>query len=148
MSFVVAERGRARLVVRARELRGDRTLTDVAAPVGMREDELGKIERGQTHAIRLDTLLKLCEAFGVTPSDLFAVEETGSAAPSPLASVLAGVRAGVAHSHAPDWTRARLRDDDVIVDPGAVPTLADREEPQVRRARTRAPATVAPVGNC
>ncbi len=147
MSSVVAERPGSRLVVRARELRGGRTLTDVAVRAGIRQDELGKIERGETRAIRFDTLLKLCAAFGVSPGDLFAIEDNAPVAPSPLACVLAGVRAGAVHPHVPARTRRRLADDDVLLDPDKADTLLAREEPARHKRRTHVPATVTSRGD-
>jgi DNA-binding Xre family transcriptional regulator len=148
MSFVVAERDGARMIVRARELRGEASLTEIAQRVGIRQDELGKIERGETSGIRFDTLLKLCHAFDVTPAELFAVEATHPAVPaSPLAGVLAAVAAGTVRLHTPPPIRRRLLDADTAMDlDDAQAMLADREDGQPVRRRRTVPAATPPAG--
>jgi DNA-binding Xre family transcriptional regulator len=71
---VVARTDQGCLRIRLRELRGSRSLTEVADLVGIRGDELGRIERGQTSQIRFTTLLRLCTALGVSPDTLFEVQ--------------------------------------------------------------------------
>ena len=141
MGRVVAERGGARLLLRARELRGDASLTQVAELAGIRQDDLGKIERGETHSIRFETLLRLCGAYGVTPGELFELEQPGPEHSTPLAQVLSAVRAGTVTPHQPATSRRRLRDQDVLQDLEEAGLVLAREKPQAARARRRVPTT-------
>lgn len=142
MSFVVAERNGARLVLRARELRGQESLTAIALRAGIRQDELGKIERGETQAIRFTTLLRLCRAFGVTPGELFALDEPEEAVDAtPFGQVLAAVRSGAVPVHEPAGGRRRLQDGDVLQDPNAAVDVETRAYAPVARGRRRVPHT-------
>lgn len=141
MGFVVAERGGARLLLRARELRGDASLTQVAELAGIRQDDLGKIERGETHSIRFETLLRLCRAYSVTPGELFELEQPAPERSTPLAQVLSAVRAGTVTPHQPATARRRLRDEDVLQDIGEAEQVLAREQTPAARARRRVPAT-------
>jgi len=136
------------MIVRARELRGEASLTEVAQRVGIRQDELGKIERGETSAIRFDTMLRLCHAFAVTPAELFVVEATDPAAsPSPLAGVLAAVAAGTVQLHTPPLLRRRVPAADVTMDLGEAETmLAGREDMPTTRRRSTVPASAPTTG--
>jgi transcriptional regulator with XRE-family HTH domain len=78
---VVARTDEGCLRIRLRELRGDRSLTEVANLVGIRGDELGRIERGDTSQIRFATLLRLCTALGVSLDTLFEVQDADGQAP-------------------------------------------------------------------
>ena len=138
MSSVVAERNGARLTLRARELRGDRSLVEAAALVGIRQDELSRIERGETSAMRFDTLLRLCEAYRVPPGELLSLEKD-TAGTSPLEQVLAAVAAGTASVHRPPHTRGRVAADEIDADEESrAASIAARDVP-VRRVRRRAP---------
>jgi DNA-binding Xre family transcriptional regulator len=142
MGFVVAEREGARLVLRARELRGAATLSEIALRAGIRQDELGKIERGETRAVRWDTLLRLCRAYRVTPAELLELTEPApDGADSPLAQVLTAVAAGREVGHEPPRVRRRLTDADVLMDLEQAGEMTGRELPPARRRRRRAPAT-------
>jgi DNA-binding Xre family transcriptional regulator len=74
METVVAEVAGERLAIRAKELRGERTLIEVATHIGIRQDDLGRIECGETQSIRFETFLKLCAFFKVSAGELFKVE--------------------------------------------------------------------------
>jgi len=140
VSHVVAERNGARLTLRARELRGDRTLVEAAELVGIRQDELSRIERGETSSMRFETLLRLCEAYGVPPGELLAVEKEPSVM-SPLERVLEAVAAGTAVPHQPPRTRSRQSVDELPDDAERAVAVLERDVP-VRRVRRRAPRTV------
>jgi DNA-binding Xre family transcriptional regulator len=139
--FVVAEGSTERLRVRARELRGERTLTDAAAAVGIRQDELGKIERGETTAIRFDTLLRLCAAYQVGVGDLLTVEPVEPEPAGLLGQVLAGVHEGTITTDRPIRSRRRaVSDEELYMDLGeAAAVLAPHEDPGPPRARRRVP---------
>lgn len=143
MGFVVAERNGARLTLRARELRGERSLGEAAALVGIRQDELSRIERGETSAMRFDTLLRLCEAYHVRPGELLDVEQD-STQMSPLDRVLAAVSVGTATTHRPPTRRRRLTDDDLTVDLADADRVIGTRHVEVERARRQAPRTVGP----
>jgi DNA-binding Xre family transcriptional regulator len=78
---VVAEEGEFTLFVRARELRGARSLKDMAAAIGIRPDELSRIERGVTRQIRFGTLLAMLRAFHCSADELLVVEDKPRTAP-------------------------------------------------------------------
>lgn len=94
MALVAQDHG-ARLHVRLREVRGERSLTELAEVVGMRQDELGRIERGETTSIRFTTLLKLSRALHVDVNDMFTVEVT-EAEPTRPATLLEMLEAAIA----------------------------------------------------
>jgi DNA-binding Xre family transcriptional regulator len=148
MSHVIAERNGTRLTLRARELRGTRTLSDAAALIGIRHDELSRIERGDTTSMRFDTLLRLCDAYQVTPGELLHIEKD-PATMSPLDHVLAAITAGTATTHRPPRNRARLTDDETVDDAtddevaAGIADITDRDIP-IRRTRRRAPDTIGP----
>lgn len=142
MACVVAEREGARLLLRARELRGAATLSEIALRAGIRQDELGKIERGETQAVRWDTLLRLCRAYKVTPAELFELTEPArEVADSPLAQVLTAVAAGRTVGHEPPRVRRRLTDADVRMDLEQAREMTGCELPPVGRGRRQPPAT-------
>lgn len=142
MGFVVAERGGARLMLRARDLRGEASLTQIAQIAGIRQDDLGKIERGETHSIRFETLLRLCRAFGVSPGELFELDDSGTPPRhTPLGAVLTAVEAGRVTLHQPPSTRRRLRDGDVLQDLDDAGQIAARAQVPVARGRRRVPLT-------
>lgn len=135
---VVAEvAGENYLVVRVRELRGTRTLSDVAARVGMRQDDLGRLERGETSSIHYDTLLKLCREFGVGPEEIFEITPVTKSDPSPLDQILAAIEVGVAQSHSVPTSRSRRVLHEEELDLAEVAAFADLEEPATARLRTR-----------
>lgn len=140
MARVVAEVAGECLIVRAQELRGERTLSDIAARIGIRQDDLSRIERGETQSIRFETLLKLCSVYEVGLSELFAVESVAPRRESPLARVLAGVEAGTVQTHQPAKGRRKLRSEDLTMDLAEAAELSDFEEPEQPRRRTRVPA--------
>jgi len=140
MERIVAEVAGECLVIRARELRGDRTLSDIAVRMGMRQDELGKIERGETQSIRFETLLKLCSVYEVGLSELFAVESISLRRETPLTRVLAGIEAGTVQTHQPARGRRKLRSEDLTMNLAEATELSDFEEPLQPRRRTRVPA--------
>lgn len=138
---VVAEVSGERLVIRARQLRGNRTLSEIAGRIGMRQDDLGRIERGETKSIQYETLLKLCSVFDVTPSQLFAVEFSPPQKASPLERVLAGIEAGSIQTHNVGPRTRRLRPAEPILDLEAAKEFPDFEEPITPRRRKRVPSS-------
>ena len=140
MGSVVAERNGLRLTLRARDLRGDRTLVEVAALVGIRQDELSRIERGETASMRFDTLLRLCEAYQVPPGELLGLE-IDTVGTSPLESVLRAVAVGTAVPHRPPRHRGRVESHDPLDDSQRAQAIAERDIPE-KRLRRRAPSTV------
>lgn len=58
------------LIIKIAELRKDRTLAEVAAVVGIRPEELSKIESGKTKQIRWGTLLGLLRAYDCGVEDI------------------------------------------------------------------------------
>lgn len=134
---VVAEVSGERLVIRAKQLRGDRTLSEIAERMGMRQDDLGRIERGETKSIQYETLLKLCTVFEVTPSQLFAVESSLPA--NPLERVLAGIEAGTIQTHTVGPRVRKLRPLEPKLDLDAASEFSDFEEPIAPRRRKRQP---------
>lgn len=98
--FVVAQLDHARLAIRVRELRGAQTLSLVAERAGIRQDELGKIERGERTAIKFDTILRLCRALAVDVGELFTVVDDSPQEPL-LSGVLANIAAGRLEPSAP-----------------------------------------------
>lgn len=140
MSVVVAQRNGTRLSLRARELRGDRTLVEVAEMVGIRQDELSRIERGETTSMRFETLLRLCEAYRVPPGELLAVEKD-AVLMSPLERVLEAVSVGNVAPHPPPRRRGRLESPVDFDAQARAAAIVDRDVP-VKRARRRAPRTV------
>lgn len=104
----VADSGDLHLVLRLRALRGSRTLTALAAEVGIRADELGRIERGETSQVRWATLLRIIVATGGRIDDVLRItrddesEDTPSWA-APLAALRDGrVTAGLPRRPDPD----------------------------------------------
>lgn len=89
----VAETDGAALVLRLRELRGSRSLDEAADAVGIRPDELSKIERGKTTKIAWGTLLGLLTAYRCSAGELFEVRETAPTRNSALSMAMAAVRA-------------------------------------------------------
>jgi len=138
---VVAETPGERLVIRAKELRGDRTLSEIAERIGMRQDDLGRIERGETQSIRYETLLKLCSVFNVTPDELFRVEPLDSRKPNPLERVLAGIEVGSYATHKVGPRVKKLRPTESIMDLDAAAGLSEFEEPVAPRRRKHVPSS-------
>ena len=136
---VVAEVAGEQLVIRAKQLRGNRTLSEIAARMGMRQDDLGKIERGETKSIQYETLLKLCAVFEVTPSQLFTVESSLPRKANPLERVLAGIEAGTIQTHKVGPRARKLRPAELKIDLGAASEFSDFEEPAEPRRRRQVP---------
>lgn len=97
----VAEADGAALVLRLRELRGARSLDEAAEAVGIRPDELSKIERGKTTKIAWGTLLGLLTTYRCSAGELFEVRETVPARNSALGLAMAAVRANPASAVPP-----------------------------------------------
>lgn len=135
--FVVASSPEGELAVRVRELRGERTLSEMAQMVGIRHDELGKIERGETSSIRFDTLLRMCQAFGVGVGDLLVVVPTApKASPSLYDLVLAGVLDGTIRTSTPVGRGVGPSGEHMLQDlDEAAAVMAGISEPEVPRAR-------------
>lgn len=136
----VARDSRAVLKLHLRELRGARTLKVAAAAIGIRPDELSKIEQGKTRQIRWDTILRISLAYGCTIDDMLTIEpEARSSAPdeadSPRAAMLTALRAGAGHT-IPD---RRLHIDEErdlsAASAAAVAALADTPDRGVVRRR-------------
>lgn len=66
------------LVIKIADLRKDRTLAEVAAVVGIRPEELSKIESGKTKQIRWGTLLGLLRAYDCAVEDIIEVRKVGA----------------------------------------------------------------------
>jgi len=90
---VLASRDGTTLLLRARELRGDLSLAAAARRIGIRADELGRIERGETRQVRWDTLLGIAAAYDVEVADLLVTTNDPEVQPA-YAGVLAAIRAG------------------------------------------------------
>lgn len=138
---VVAEVSGGRLVIRAKQLRGDRTLSEIAERMGMRQDDLGRIERGETKSIQYETLLKLCTVFDVTPSQLFAVESSIPQRANPLERVLVGIEDGTVQTHKVGPRVRKLRPEGPKLDLSTAPEFSDFEEPSAPRQRKRQPTS-------
>lgn len=93
----VAHERRSVLRLHLRELRGDVPLKAAAAAVGIRPDELSKIEQGKTRQIRWETLLRLVIAYHCNVSDLVTLEVIDApdttAAATPRDTMLTALRA-------------------------------------------------------
>ncbi|CAN5574917.1 MAG: helix-turn-helix transcriptional regulator [Euzebyaceae bacterium] len=114
-----------------RDLRGGRTLTEVAQEVGIRSDELGRIERGETTQIRFTTLLRILKGYRCDISDLFKVEAAANRPQARYGSALRAYQAGEL-SHPGRRTEVRgLGPDEQNLD--EADTFA--EEPVSRRRR-------------
>lgn len=138
---VVAEVSGERLIIRVKQLRGDRTLSDIAQQIGMRQDDLGRIERGETKSMQYETLLKLCTVFDVTPSQLFAVESAIPQKTNPLERVLAGIEEGAIHTHRVGQGNRKLRPTEPKLDLEAAADFPDFEMPTTSRRRKRMPTS-------
>lgn len=138
---IAAEVSGKRLVIRARQLRGNRTLSEIAERMGMRQDDLGRIERGETKSIQYETLLKLCTVFDVTPSQLFEVDSSAPRKNNPLERVLAGIGAGSIQTHKVGPRTRRLRAAEPILDQDAAKEFSHYEEPITPRRRKRVPSS-------
>ena len=90
---VATRQGRA-LLLRARELRGELSLAAAARRIGIRPDELGRIERGETRQVRWETLLGMAEAYKVEVGDLLVTAQAESETEPAYAGLLAAMRSG------------------------------------------------------
>ena len=90
---VLSSREGKTLLLRARELRGSVSLAAAARRIGIRADELGKIERGETRQVRWDTLLGIAAAYDVEVADLLVTQRAQEVQPA-YAGVLAAIRSG------------------------------------------------------
>jgi transcriptional regulator with XRE-family HTH domain len=88
----VATREGRELLRRARELRGELSLAAAAKRIGIRPDELGKIERGETRQVRWETLLGMAEAYEVEVGDLLVTAQAESETEPIYAGLLAAMR--------------------------------------------------------
>ncbi len=70
---VAADVGEVRIVLHARALRGERSLREAAALVGLNRDELSRIEKGGTTQIRFETIAKLLSGYGCSLEELMEV---------------------------------------------------------------------------
>lgn len=140
---VATRHGRA-LLLRARELRGELSLAAAARRIGIRPDELGKIERGETRQVRWETLLGMAEAYEVEVGDLLVTAQAESEAEPAYAGILAAMRSGSMARVIPprfvgDPDAARAERGDLDRDRGV--TIADFAEPvptaEVRRSAFR-----------
>lgn len=143
-SVVVADRDGIRIRLHARRLRGDLTLANAAERVGLRREELARIERGDTVQMRFDTLAKLMSGYRCTLADLLEAERTDPAPAQPLYSGALGALASGALTSAVGRRRAVVRStelDDV--------TDGEREDFRAREPDQTAPrdrSRRAPVG--
>lgn len=90
--YEVAEREKLSLFLKLASLRKERTLTDVAAEVGIRPEELSKIEAGRTKQIRWETLLGLLEAYQCNVGDILEVRVKVQQEKTPLEIYLTALR--------------------------------------------------------
>jgi DNA-binding Xre family transcriptional regulator len=94
----VARDNEAALLLCLRSLRGDRSLREAAEAIGIRADELSKIEQGRTKQIRWETLFRMLRTYRCDLDDLLHVEEQGVGDPkNPRDVMLAALRAGAGH---------------------------------------------------
>ena len=137
---VIAEVDDVRLLWHLRELRGSRSLRAAAALVGMNRDELGRIERGETKAIRFRTLAKLRVAYRCSLGDLLEVAMVPAPRPTPLqAGVVAALSAGTLGGDGPRRRSVRRSTDGDVVNEGdealfAASNPADQSPPRRHRA--------------
>lgn len=89
----VAVRSGRTLLLRARDLRGSLSLAAAARRIGIRPDELGKIERGETKQVRWETLLGMAEAYDVEVGELLVATPQSRVEPA-YAPILAALRSG------------------------------------------------------
>ena len=98
----VAAVGDQHLRIRLSEIRGSRTLREFAEEVGIRADEISRIERGETHQVRWETLLKIFIAGRVNIGDLFEMDTTPPQQGEPSwAAPLRALRAGTVKAGLP-----------------------------------------------
>jgi len=121
----VATREGRELLLRARELRGELSLATAAKRIGIRPDELGRIERGETRQVRWETLLGMAEAYEVEVGDLLVTAQAELETEPVYAGLLAALRAGGA---------ARVVPPRFVGDPDVV--RAEREDLDHDRAGT------------
>ncbi len=139
---VAARPGRT-LVLRARALRGSLSLAVAARRIGIRPDELGRIERGHTKQVRWETLLGMAEAYDVEVGELLVTTSRAPTQPA-YAAVLAALRAGTISPAPP---RRFIGDPDLVLaeradleapSPDEVAAFAEPERSvEVRRAAFR-----------
>lgn len=100
--------------------------------VGIRADELSRIERGQTKQVRWDTLLRLLAAYECQPDELLEVRtDPVPSSDSPRAVMLAAIHSGL---RAPVPHRTFVVRDDVLEPNDAV---SDELAEQVERGPVR-----------
>ncbi|MEX2291986.1 MAG: helix-turn-helix transcriptional regulator [Mycobacteriales bacterium] len=91
----VARDDEAALLLCLRSLRGDRSLREAAEAIGIRADELSKIEQGRTKQIRWETLFRMLRTYRCGIDDLLHMEEQRATdTENPRAVMLAALRAG------------------------------------------------------
>ena len=97
------------LILRLRELRGERSYAELARCTGIRADELSKIENGKTTSISWTTLARIMRALHARPDQLFEIREPPTA-DSVTAGMIAAVKAGVVSPEVSDvWVRGEGR---------------------------------------
>jgi DNA-binding Xre family transcriptional regulator len=104
----VAATEESALVLKAAELRRGRSLSEVAQIVGIRPEELSKIEAGKTKQIRWVTLLGLTRAYDCSLGDLLEVRTKENDEFPERAAFLAAAKA---RTHKPTIRRLVRRED-------------------------------------
>ena len=84
LPVVAADVGNVQIVLHARQLRGERSLREAAALVGLNRDELSRIEKGDTLQIRFETIAKLISGYGCLLEDLIEVKSVPQESAKPL----------------------------------------------------------------
>lgn len=98
----VATVGGQHLRIRLSEIRGSRTLREFAEEVGIRADEISRIERGETHQVRWETLLRIFIAGRINIGDLFEMDTIPPQQGEPSwAAPLRALRAGTVKAGLP-----------------------------------------------
>lgn len=135
----VAQDGHLALFVHAGELRGGMSRAEAARLVGIRADELAKIERGETSQVRWVTLLKLMRAYRCSLSDLVEVRSESTQSEPAYAKALAAIRAGQLTAGLPRRRYVPERDVDDAVGEQPSPEVAELfGEPAPKRGRKAA----------
>jgi DNA-binding Xre family transcriptional regulator len=133
----VCKEGGLALFVHAGELRGSMPRTKAAKLVGIRADELAKIERGETSQVRWVTLLKLMRAYRCSLSDLVEVRTEPATSVRPAyAKGLAALRSGRLKPGLPARRYTPEYDEEAVVaQPGEAVKKMFGDEAQPKRGR-------------
>lgn len=130
-SPVLADVDGVQLRLHLRDLRGRRTLTEVAREVGIRSDELGRIERGETTQIRFTTLLRILKGYHGDVGDLLKVEDAAEKPQPRYGSALRAYQDGkLSHPGRRAEVRGLVADEQDLDEAGTF-----TEEPVARRRR-------------